>query len=717
MREEKRKKKWIKTLQFLAAYLVAAWTFLQFIDWILNRYDISPNWVDLLLWIFIGIIPSLVIYFYHQDRINNGILKLREKIIFPLNLISLAVITYFGFGSSDLGATTKEISYTNDEGNLSTQLITKEEFRIGLPIYQFTAKTQDTAYAWLDDGIQELLYQDLSQDKNLSPYLSDTEGTVNRVSESRIFNDYYLEGTFDIKDSIYSITPIIKNAKNGKTVSEKTFDGTDLLYILDDVSVYVRENIGITEDKRDFYIDLNLNEFYSNSLEAIRHNIESNYYRAHELDPEFSISYFENGQRSIRFSNGAEGEKALIDKAYKYSNKLPLQKQLQIRILRYIAYEEWDLAEKLLKLQLEIDPNDNLYNRLLNAVYGETKQIKAYIKYAEDRYSKNKSIDNGNNLLNASLVSGDYDKVISAIKAIEVVQPNNPEIFALKLRPQLLKGDIESAQKTQDRVKIINTNWINFVKPVDTVIEYLKKNKPTKRTLEKFTGKYRSENSEQTHEFFMDDERLIRHVSNQELSAPILAGDDKLMTGGYSYRNTTINEFLTDKNRDYYAIKLHLYNFNRRINYHYWRYDDTIKNAEKALMDGDYEKAEMNYKLAIEEYPNHYFLKQALKHIEYVKNNSKEKIAEQYNSIIGSYNSRLFWVEDDKLYYERNGLSKIHLYPITEDKYISLSRYANQYAFETTEDGRLASAVYSYKHDSQTWEKLTEGDNYFLKDD
>ena len=46
------KKKWIKTLKFLAAYLVAAWTFLQFIDWILNRYNVSPHWVDILLWFF-----------------------------------------------------------------------------------------------------------------------------------------------------------------------------------------------------------------------------------------------------------------------------------------------------------------------------------------------------------------------------------------------------------------------------------------------------------------------------------------------------------------------------------------------------------------------------------------------------------------------------------------------------------------------------------------
>ena len=78
------KKRLTKTLQFFAAYLVAAWTLLQFVDWVLNRYNISPYWVDLLLWIFIGIIPSLIIYLYNQERINNKILKLREKIIFPL---------------------------------------------------------------------------------------------------------------------------------------------------------------------------------------------------------------------------------------------------------------------------------------------------------------------------------------------------------------------------------------------------------------------------------------------------------------------------------------------------------------------------------------------------------------------------------------------------------------------------------------------------------
>ena len=129
--------KLLTVLQFFAAYLVAAWTFLQFVDWALNRYEISPYWVDLFLWLFVGIIPSLLIYLYHKERINKRILHLREKIIFSINIVFIAIGLYFGFGTSDLGATTKEIVFTNEVGTVIRRQITKDEFRIGIPIFNF----------------------------------------------------------------------------------------------------------------------------------------------------------------------------------------------------------------------------------------------------------------------------------------------------------------------------------------------------------------------------------------------------------------------------------------------------------------------------------------------------------------------------------------------------------------------------------------------------
>ena len=226
MSEKSAKQKWISTLQFLAAYLVAAWTFLQFVDWALNRYNLSPNWVDLLLWTFIGIIPSLIIYLYHKERINKGVIKLKEKILIPINIILLVFILFFAFGKSDLGATTKNITFENALGNLETKTITKEEFRTGFNIYNFVqAQEKDTAYTWLTYGIGKVLYQDLIQNKNLSPEFDRIDSTSDKIRDASLFYDKYIDGSFKLNGNTFSVTTFIRKASNAKIIQEKPLKG------------------------------------------------------------------------------------------------------------------------------------------------------------------------------------------------------------------------------------------------------------------------------------------------------------------------------------------------------------------------------------------------------------------------------------------------------------------------------------------------------------
>jgi hypothetical protein len=711
------KKKWSKTIQFLAGYLVAAWTFLQFLDWILNRYDISPNWVDLFLWIFIGVVPSLAIYFHHQDRINDGVLKPREKILFPVNLILLAITMYFGFGNSDLGATTKEISFTNDAGELEKKRITKEEFRIGLPIFSFEQTKTDSVNQWLEYGIRELICQDLLQDKNISPYSSGTASTVDKVMQSKIFNEYYLDGIYEVTDNLYKVTPRVRNAKNGKVIAEKEFTGSNLLDLLDDVSIYVRENIGIIEEKRDFYIDLNLKDFMSTSLEAIKYSLNGEHEKAQAIDKTFAMSYLFDAERKIRYSYGSLEERNTIDEAYKYSSKLPLQRQLEIRIRKYIAYEDWDMAEKLIKLQLEIDPSDQIYNDLLYTVYGETKQVDAYVDHAEKRFNSNQSIINGGVFLNASLLVGNYKEVIDAIKNLELIQPNNKDIFTFKIRPQLLNGDIEDAKETQEKTLLINPDWEPFAKTYDIAIDYLSQNEITERKLKPFIGLFRSDSGEQTIEFWINDGILIEYVSNQRLSSPILAGERTLVDGSYiNNRVTYKKDFLTNAKGETYAIRSEQYGYNGKSVFYYWAYDDAIKEAEQALNSDNISKAETLYKNLIKTRPNHYFLKEVLLHINYINSKSKAEIESEYRSIIGAYGPRKFSIENDKLYYKRENLPKTHMLPIGNNRFISLNKYGTQLAFEENDDGTIGSYALSFNQETSEWEPLRNELNYFLKD-
>ncbi|NVJ89422.1 MAG: hypothetical protein HWD82_08280 [Flavobacteriaceae bacterium] len=49
-----------------------------------------------------------------------------EKITIPSNVLLIGIVIYFSFGNSDLGSTTKDVTYTNNLGELETQTITKE---------------------------------------------------------------------------------------------------------------------------------------------------------------------------------------------------------------------------------------------------------------------------------------------------------------------------------------------------------------------------------------------------------------------------------------------------------------------------------------------------------------------------------------------------------------------------------------------------------------
>jgi len=713
------KKKITKTLQFFAAYLVAAWTLLQFIDWTLNRYSISPYWVDLMLWIFIGIIPSLIIYLYNQERINNRILKLREKIIFPLNILLIMVVTYFGFGNSDLGATTKEISFTNDDGELTTQLITKEEFRVNIPIFNFDNKTQDSSKLWMNRVINNLLLLDLEQDKNITP---GTLGTVNditsKVNEASTFSNYYVDGEFDFKDSIYSMTPIIHNSKNGKELSRQTFTGTNFFDLIDDISIYVRDNVGIIQEMRDQYIDIDVKDFTTTSLDALKEYYYGRHDNATEIDPTFAHAYYLKSVRGTYYSQGQLEEQYQIDKAYENRRKLPLQLQLKVLIQRHIAYNHWKEAEELVKLQLEIDPNDVVFSNLLYTIYSETKKFDEFLKFTEARYNA-QLIPNPYATMQyrqALLVNGKYDKVIELVNKYQLLSPNNSRISSFKTEPLILNGNLKEARENHNKTMLIHPDdgWINDL--IDKTITY-QMSDGYDADYSRFFGDFRSTSAEQVVTNFEYDNRFLSYSSNQIIDYVIISGENKLLF--YYPTNGIAVELEFQKNTEgnvYRTKSIQYYSYRNPLTFWYYKEDDLIRKSDALLKAANYADAEVAYTDAISKHPEHFYLKSALAHINYIKNTDASILSKQYEAISGQYGDRKFWTENNKLYYKLGIGFKKELLPISETRYITLSSYRNNFEFEFLDDNTIASFVWEYDHENMKWTKLDDAVNYVLKD-
>ena len=111
--------------QFIGVYVVASWTILQIVDWIVNRYILSPYLTDLSLGIIIAFIPTVLIMAYFHGKPGKDKWTRVEKIGIPINLATGITILAIIFYPKDLGASTETIIIENEDFCIYKPLISK----------------------------------------------------------------------------------------------------------------------------------------------------------------------------------------------------------------------------------------------------------------------------------------------------------------------------------------------------------------------------------------------------------------------------------------------------------------------------------------------------------------------------------------------------------------------------------------------------------------
>jgi hypothetical protein len=568
-----------------------------------------------------------------------------------------------------------------------------------------------------------LLQEDLLQNKNLDPKLFGITNTVDKVNNAKIFNDYYVDGEFEIINGNYTITTFIRNSKNAKIIAQETFKGKDVLNLIDNITVFVTEKFTTNEFNAPTYLDLDVKDFTSSSLKALEYYRNRDYENAIKEDSTFALSYLKYAQIRLRFSHSKFEERNLADKAYQYRSKLPLQRRGETLIFKNLAYDAYDNAEEIIKLQLQVDPNDQTYNQLLYILYGRSRNLKAYYEHALKSYENRPSITTGYNFINAGLINEKYDEILKEISKVQLLLPADDNASILKFLPQLYKGDLAAAEKTLARIKLLNPETENFFKVYDKVITYLKDHEVTKKDLQKFEGDYRMNINEQTFTLWIQNNTLLSRAANQETIPTKMAGDNTLIGGSVRLNNIFELEFFkNESNDDYYLGKMVETSISNSSTYWYWKLDETIKKAEALFEANKLDSAKIAYEIAIKANPKHYYLKDVLAHINYVKSIDSVTLQNQFKDVIGTYGPRKFWMEDNKLFYKReqseNGqvFPKIELLPISKERYVNITKLNFGFAFEYENNKVKSSFSYQYILEEETWIKMEVNGNTFKKD-
>jgi hypothetical protein len=150
--------------QILGVYLAAGWAVLEFTDFLVNRFVLSPHLIDFSMLAWVLLVPSvLMLAWYHGAPGRDKWTKF-EKLGIPANLVVAAALLGAVFGGRDLGAATESVTVEDETGETVERTVPKGEFRKNIASFYFDNVSGDTALDWLQYGIPLTLQSDLAQD-------------------------------------------------------------------------------------------------------------------------------------------------------------------------------------------------------------------------------------------------------------------------------------------------------------------------------------------------------------------------------------------------------------------------------------------------------------------------------------------------------------------------------------------------------------------------
>lgn len=293
--------------QIVGVYLAFSFGVVQFVDWLVRNFPISPNLPTFSFVALASMIPTVLLLAYFHGKPGRDQWTRYEKLGIPANLIAAAAILFLIFQDKELGAVTQKVTVTDDEGQTIERVIPKSEFRKRLAIFYFENESGDTTHNWLQYGLTELLKYDLDQDL----YLDASYGYFTKMKESgyaqatgaplslkkKIAGDahrpYFLAGSFTTQDDTIRLTTQLHETQKGKLITENTYSATSIFQLVDSISPQLKQDLDIPIYHIEQSEDLPVSGLLTHSVPAFRLNIRANNARLQEKDWNSTAAYLE----------------------------------------------------------------------------------------------------------------------------------------------------------------------------------------------------------------------------------------------------------------------------------------------------------------------------------------------------------------------------------------------------------------------------------------
>ncbi len=273
--------------QILGIYLAAGWAVLEFTDFLVQRYILSPHLTDFALLTWGLMIPSVLMLAFFHGAPGRDQWRTAEKLGIPLNLALAGVVLFATFSNKDLGAATTAVTVVDETGIQVERVIPKSAFRKRLALFYFTNESGDSALDWLQYGIPIALWEDLLQDifidvrtgLQFSERLKE-DGyplgvglplSLQRDIAEDLHVAHFVSGAVRGDGRNLEVTLSLHDVARGKLVEERSYRGSDPLELVDRMSLQLKRDLGVPEQHIEESRDLPVAEMMTASIPAFRH--------------------------------------------------------------------------------------------------------------------------------------------------------------------------------------------------------------------------------------------------------------------------------------------------------------------------------------------------------------------------------------------------------------------------------------------------------------
>ena len=473
--------------QIVGAFLATSWIFLEFTDWAVDQYALSPNLTNFVVTGLLLLLPAVAVLAWRHGTPGEDKWTRVDATVIGLNLIAAGAILMTVFSGQELGAATTVRLLEDDDGNTVERVIPKAAFRRNVLVWDFDNDSGDPELDWLRSGLWIGLVQDLYQDLWVTP----TEVNDPRVREplrqagfdlpygvplalkrqlaEAVSVGHFLIGeileqdgdTLVVRTSLYE-------TRNAREVASRTYRGASAFEIADRMSVDVRRDLGIPNWQIEESIDLPLAETLTDSPEAFRllaevrlamfenrlSDVRAEAREAIELDPAFASAHGAAASASLLMGDQAAARDGIAE-ALRHSYRLPERSRLLLQMLdRMLFRMDPEGALQTGGYWIELYPQDLMARQLLAQTHAMQGDIEGMIT----QFQALLAIDSANVLSLQSIAAGfrgkqEYDSALVYYDRLAKLQPTDVQTRLNIAATQTSRLQFDEAREELERAR------------------------------------------------------------------------------------------------------------------------------------------------------------------------------------------------------------------------------------------------------------------------